>query len=134
MRKVVLVVGAVLLFVALCSGAVLYGMFQMIRGEDPVTRGKRFQTKLTKQRIDPPSEQSNPVPDDRYQRVEYDGPNGKLWAWMTRPPAEEKRHPAIVWIPGGFPPGGLPDGAWLEQDPRNDQSGAQYMRAGGLPR
>lgn len=130
MRKVVLVVGAVLLFVALCSGALIYGMVQMVRGETPVTRGGRLQTKLIKQIIEPPAKRTHPVPEDVYQRVEYDGPNGKLWGWMSRPPTEQKRHPAIVWIVGGFPPGGLPDDAWLEADPRNDQSGAQYMRAG----
>jgi alpha/beta superfamily hydrolase len=49
---------------------------------------------------------------------------------MSRPPAGQTRHPAIVWIVGGFPPGGLPDDAWLEQPARNDQSAAQFMRAG----
>lgn len=126
MRKVVFgLVGVVFLLLL----AVLFGV-DWLRSQTPITLAGRFETKLTKQLVEPPSTPSPEVPDSLYQRVEYDGPKGKLWGWMSRPPADQQRHPAIVWIAGGFPPAGFPDGAWLEQDPANDQSGAQYMRAG----
>lgn len=130
MRTVVLAVVGALVVVALSFGGLVVAYRDATRRETPLEASRRFHTRLTRDLVEPASQYPVPVPDSIYQRVEYQGPTTKLWGWMTRPQEAQRRYPAIVWMVGGFPPGGLPNGAWLENDPANDQSAAQYMRAG----
>jgi dipeptidyl aminopeptidase/acylaminoacyl peptidase len=77
-----------------------------------------------------------PLPDARFQLVTYPGPVGALRGLLALPDqaldggaAGRGRGPAIVWVAGGFPPGGA-GAVWEPRDPRNDQSAAQYREAG----
>lgn len=88
---------------------------------------KGFQTKLTKQLED----KDQPVkPPEGMSLVSYDAPTGKGNAYITHPPSSEGRHPAIVWITGGFPCGGASESTFEPGDFDNDQSAYQFREEG----
>lgn len=58
--------------------------------------------------------------------VKYPGPLGEMAAWMSVPGHEGHKHPAIVWVTGGFPSGGIGSSAWERSDYDNDQSAKSY--------
>src|SRR5207245_2570499 len=44
-----------------------------------------------------------PVPPaEIFQLVKYRSPVGPLVAYLTPPPADQRRHPAVIWAHGGF--------------------------------
>ncbi|MCU0723546.1 MAG: alpha/beta fold hydrolase [Planctomycetes bacterium] len=62
--------------------------------------------------------------------VKYRTPIGEMSAYLGKPPSPGKKHPAIVWITGGFPAGGIDSDAWEPVDIENDQSAKAYRLAG----
>lgn len=116
--------------VAAGLGVGLLAVFFLEASPTPLSATRLFQTNLVRQLAEPYAEQPVPIPDSLFQRVEYAGAKGKLFAFVSRPKDEKVRGPAMVWLKGGFPPGSLLDGAWLPKDPMNDQSGSQFMREG----
>lgn len=98
--------------------------------DSPVSAMQHRKPNITKVQVEPPYELKQTPPEAMYRHVRYVGPMSELTAWVSRPKDETRRNPAIVWIAGGFPPSGFPDGAWLANDPSNDQSAGQYMHAG----
>ena len=86
-----------------------------------------FQTKLVRTQRD--AEELTPPPAELFSLIRYRSPAGDLAAYVSRPPGPGK-HPAIVWITGGFPPGGIGESAWEPSDPENDQSAKAYREAG----
>lgn len=61
--------------------------------------------------------------------VQYDTKLGKMNAYLTHAPNKNEKHPAIIWVSGGFPPGGAGK-VWQPRNQNNDQSAAQYWRSG----
>ncbi len=61
--------------------------------------------------------------------VRYRSPAGELAAYLSPPPGDGKKHPAIVWIFGGFD-NSIGDVAWQGGPPENDQSAAAFREAG----
>ncbi|MDP1823619.1 MAG: prolyl oligopeptidase family serine peptidase [Archangium sp.] len=88
---------------------------------------KGFKTKLVTRLVD--SEPLPPLPPKLFEIVQYQGPLGPLQAMVSKAPGPGK-HPAILWLSGGFPPGGMNEAAWEPQPRGNDQSGAQFRTAG----
>lgn len=86
-----------------------------------------FKTKLLRQERDEEAPE-RPHP-GLFSLVSFKGPAGQLQAYLGKPPGPGK-HPAIVWITGGFPPGGAGSFAWEPSDPDNDQSAQAYRHAG----
>lgn len=89
---------------------------------------KGFETKLLRKAsdgtplVDPPRE--------LFVRMTYPGPLGPMSAYLGRPPSGGGKHPAMVWITGGFPPGGTGEHAWEPVSARNDQSARAFREAG----
>lgn len=67
-------------------------------------------------------------PADLMKLVKYPAPVGQLSAYLTNAPEDGKKHPAIVWITGGDN-NSIGD-VWSPNSPNNDQSAAQFERAG----
>ncbi len=61
--------------------------------------------------------------------VKFEAPLGKMSACLSAAPGPGK-HPAILWISGGFPQGGWEASAWEPQPPDNDQSAKVYRTSG----
>lgn len=67
-------------------------------------------------------------PEQVLRRMTYPAPAGEMAAYITPPPADGVRHPAILWISGGD--SNTIDGFWLPADPDNDQTAAAFRDAG----
>jgi hypothetical protein len=83
-----------------------------------------FTTTLAKKDVD-----GAPVPDpprNVLQSVKYNSPIGDLAAYITPSPQDGKRHPAIIWIFGGFS-NSIDETAWASATPDNDQSASTYF-------
>lgn len=118
------VAGAVLTAVVLAAG--LAAALRSAKG--PIEARRGFKTQLT--RRDREAE-APPSPPTRagLSLVSYRGPLGDMAAYLSSPPGPGK-HPAIVWLTGGFPVGGIGDFVWGEGPRENDQSAAAYRKAG----
>jgi Prolyl oligopeptidase family len=100
---------------------------------DPARKGglsaarKGFTTKLTQQTKD-----GTPAPEppaNEMRLVHYPSSVGSLAAYITPVPADGSKHPAIIWIFGGFS-NGIDDTAWAPATPDNDQSARAFREAG----
>lgn len=62
------------------------------------------------------------------QRMYFDAPGGKLVAYLTPPPRQPGKHPAIIWITGGD--NNTIGDVWSPMSADNDQTAAAYRNAG----
>jgi len=63
------------------------------------------------------------------QSVKYAGPLGQMDAYLSPAPSDQKRHPAIIWLTGGFS-NSIGSVAWEKAPKDNDQSAAGFREAG----
>ena len=56
-----------------------------------------------------------------FELVKYTSPAGPLSAYLSVPPRDGKKHPAILWITGGFS-NSIDETAWTPGPADNDQS------------
>jgi acetyl esterase/lipase len=73
---------------------------------------------------------SVPIPPaDVLNLVHYPAPLGSFPAYISVPPTDDKRYPAIIWIFGGFD-NDIDDTAWAPATPDDDQSARAFRQAG----
>lgn len=75
-------------------------------------------------------EQLEEPPAEIFSVVQYESPIGKMSAYLSKPQEDGVLVPAILWITGGFPPGGADSSAWVPVSADNDQSAKAYREAG----
>jgi hypothetical protein len=68
-------------------------------------------------------------PTNLFQVVNYPGPLGKMPAYVSVPPKDGRRRPAIIWIVGGFA-NSISEIAWEPQPRTNDQSASAFWKHG----
>ncbi len=85
-----------------------------------------YATRLTRQTKTP---DPVPVPPAGFERVSYQAPLGAFPAYVATVPNDGAKHPAIVWVAGGFD-NSLGDTPWAEATPDNDQSARAFYQAG----
>ena len=85
-----------------------------------------FVTQLTKEQKTP---DAVPAPPGGFELVHYKAPLGSFPAYVTVPTDKAVKHPAIVWISGGFD-NSLGDTPWAPATPDNDQSARAFPQAG----
>jgi acetyl esterase/lipase len=71
----------------------------------------------------------DPPPAGLFTLVHYPSPAGNLAAYISRVPDEQEKHPAIIWLVGGFS-SSIGSIAWTPGKPTNDQSGSTFWRSG----
>lgn len=86
-----------------------------------------FKTKLIRHEAE--HEPVPPPPPQLFRTVRYESPAGKLAAYISQPAKDAQKHPAIVWIFGGFS-NSIGDTAWENASPDNDQSASAFWKAG----
>lgn len=96
--------------------------------ETLLDRRAGHQTQLTQQLRD--TEPLPTPPNDLFALVKYDTEIGPMNALLSKPPNTTERHPAIIWVTGGFPASGIGPSAWEPSDPQNDQSAKVYREHG----
>lgn len=87
-----------------------------------------FATQLAKQQRS--EDPFPPPPQELFAIVRYPTALGNMSAYLSQPADPAKRHPAILWLTGGFPVGGIGNNAWEPTSPSNDQSAKVYRLAG----
>jgi hypothetical protein len=97
-------------------------------GKSLLDARKGFTTKLSRTETD--EEPLEPPPEGLFALVTYQTPIGEMSAYLGQAPEAGGKHPAIVWITGGFPPGGIDSDAWEAVSSENDQSAKAYRQAG----
>ncbi|WP_395741410.1 DUF4190 domain-containing protein [Prosthecobacter sp.] len=102
-----------------------------VRKTQENTRARQaFKTRLI--RKDRENEAADPpAPATGMKLVSYPGPLGSMAAYVSTDPGDGKKHPAIIWLVGGFSNSIAAD--VLEKgDPENDQSASAFREAGLL--
>jgi len=87
-----------------------------------------FKTRLVSIKTD--DDQLEAPPPKLFSVVRFSTPAGEMSAYLGKPPSPGKKHPAIIWLTGGFPVGGIDSDAWEPVDIENDQSAKAYRLAG----
>ena len=85
-----------------------------------------FVTNLTTRKKTPDAVVQPPA---GFELVHYQAPLGSFPAYVTVPPDKSAKHPAIVWIAGGFD-NSIGDTPWAPATPDNDQSASAFPKAG----
>jgi dipeptidyl aminopeptidase/acylaminoacyl peptidase len=85
-----------------------------------------FHTKLLPQKRE--MEPVEVAPRNIFSTIKYPSANVQLAAYLTRDPADGKKHPAIIWITGGDC-NSIGD-VWSDAPRDNDQTAAAYRKAG----
>ncbi len=68
-------------------------------------------------------------PEEIFKLVNYRGPLGEMPAYLSPSPGDGKKHPAIIWLVGGFA-NSINEIAWERGPAKNDQSGSAFREAG----
>jgi len=68
-------------------------------------------------------------PTNLFRSVAYPTPIGELAAYVSPSPGDGRKHPAIIWIVGGFA-NSVSEIAWQPGPVENDQSGSAFREAG----
>jgi len=69
------------------------------------------------------------APGNLFRRIKYPSEPGDMYAYVSPDPKDGKRHPAIVWLAGGFD-NSISEVAWTPQPADNDQSGSAFWKQG----
>ncbi len=97
-------------------------------GEPTLAEARRgFATKIVHR--DPAGDPLPEPPPQLFQRVTYRSAVGQLGAYVSPPPGDGKKHPAIIWITGGDY-NTIDGGIWQPQEADNDQSASAFREAG----
>ncbi|MDF1667054.1 MAG: prolyl oligopeptidase family serine peptidase, partial [Planctomycetota bacterium] len=94
---------------------------------DLLTARKGHKTKLTKKSK---GDKALPEPKGPFKLVKFPGTLGKMSAYLSQPKKAKQKYPAMIWITGGFPSGGIGSSAWERTRRDNDQSAKSYRYAG----
>jgi hypothetical protein len=74
-------------------------------------------------------EPASQPPEGVFNLIKYSSNIGEMAAYVSPSPSDGERHPAIIWLFGGFS-NGIGEIAWEELPPDNDQSGSAFRKAG----
>lgn len=94
--------------------------------ESLATARRGFITHLTAQKKTPDAVAPPPA---GFELVHYEAPLGSFPAYVTVPTDKTVKHPAIVWVAGGFD-NSIGDTPWAQATPDNDQSARAFPSAG----
>jgi len=91
----------------------------------------QFQTNIIDHSFKPDGQPAEP-PQGVLKLVRYPAKDGNMAAYVTPDPRDGARHPAVIWLVGGYGGIGGPKENlfWSAQPRSNDQSGAAFRKAG----
>ncbi len=88
-----------------------------------------FQTEIVDTSFQGDGEPATP-PADIFSLIRYPAKDGDMAAFLTPDPKDGKKHPAVIWLIGGYGGIGDDDFFWTEQPKENDQTGSAFRKAG----
>ncbi len=69
-------------------------------------------------------------PKEIFNLISYPAKDGQMAAYVTPDPQDGKKHPAVIWLIGGYGGIGNDDFFWQPQPRDNDQTGSAFRKAG----
>ena len=100
-----------------------------ISKEDLATARSKFQTEIVDTSFQGDGEPITP-PKKIFSLVKYPAKDGDMAAFLSPDPKDGKKHPAVIWLNGGYGGIGSDDFFWSEQPMENDQTGKAFREAG----
>lgn len=97
--------------------------------EDLATAHSKFTTEIVDTSFQGDGKPQTP-PKDQFLLVNYTAKDGDMDAFLTPDPKDGKKHPAVIWLIGGYGGIGNDDYFWADQPAENDQSGRAFRDAG----
>ena len=97
--------------------------------EDLATAHSKFQTEIVDNSFQGDGKPATP-PKDTFLLINYEAKDGNMDAFLTPDPKDGKKHPAVIWLIGGYGGIGNDDYFWADQPEENDQSGRAFRDAG----
>lgn len=88
-----------------------------------------FQTKIIDTSFEGNGEPMSP-PEDIFLLIHYPAKDGNMAAYLSPDPGDNEKHPAVIWLCGGYGGIGNDDFFWTDHDPGNDQTGRAFRDAG----
>jgi len=108
------------------AGVLLFAVHALVANPTLVESKAKHNTKLVKlEKVDFPL----PEPPNNFQLIEYISSVGKLPALVSIPEDQNRRHPAIIWLVGGFS-NSISEIAWADEPQSNDQSASVFWKNG----
>ena len=111
---------------SLCSCAPSESVAQ----SEPLTLKQARRSHETELKSEERDERQMPEPPEIFSLVKFPTAIGDMSAYLSRPEEPDEKYPAIVWITGGFPAGGIGASAWESRESSNDQSAKVYRQTG----
>ena len=97
--------------------------------EDLATAHSKFQTEIVDKSFQGDGKPMTP-PKDKFLLINYEAKDGNMDAFLTPDPKDGKKHPAVIWLIGGYGGIGNDDYFWADQPAENDQTGRAFRDAG----
>lgn len=97
--------------------------------EDLATAHSKFQTEIVDNSFQGDGKPMTP-PKDKFLLINYEAKDGNMDAFLTPDPKDGKKHPAVIWLIGGYGGIGDDDYFWTDQPAENDQTGRAFRDAG----
>ncbi|MBP9479732.1 MAG: prolyl oligopeptidase family serine peptidase [Sebaldella sp.] len=97
--------------------------------EDLATARSKFQTEIVDTSFVGDGEPATP-PKEIFSLIKYPAKDGDMAAFLTPDPKDGKKHPAVIWLNGGYGGIGNDDFFWTDQPWENDQTGKAFREAG----
>ena len=97
--------------------------------EDLATAHSKFQTEIVDKSFQGDGKPMTP-PKDKFLLINYEAKDGNMDAFLTPDPKDGKKHPAVIWLIGGYGGIGDDDYFWTDQPAENDQTGRAFRDAG----
>ena len=99
-------------------------------GEVTLTAARAgFQTKIVDTSFKGDGTPATP-PKKIFNLIRYPAKDGDMAAYVTPDPKDGKKHPAVIWLIGGYGGIGNDDFFWQDHPRENDQSGGAFRKAG----
>ncbi len=97
--------------------------------EDLATAHSKFQTEIVDNSFQGDGKPITP-PKNKFLLINYEAKDGNMDAFLTPDPKDGKKHPAVIWLIGGYGGIGNDDYFWTDQPAENDQTGRAFRDAG----
>lgn len=97
--------------------------------EDLATAHSKFTTEIVDTSFQGDGKPMTP-PENKFLLVNYKAKDGDMDAFLTPDPKDGKKHPAVIWLIGGYGGIGDDDYFWTDQPAENDQTGRAFRDAG----
>ena len=127
MKKLIMLIGVIVIVLTVLNGCGANTESTAQEVETLAQARQNFQTSIVDKKVDDYSVDT--PPEGILETVRFTSPAGELDAYITPDPQDGRKHPAIIWIVGGWS-NSISSTAWELAPMDNDQSARAFREAG----